>query len=56
MLSTRIKDRADVESVIQKQGAALDNNYIEGWLTQFEEALTDSTLVKEFRKMYGRQE
>jgi hypothetical protein len=56
MLSTRIKDRADVESVIQKQGETLDNEYIEGWLTQFEEALADSTLVKEFRKMHGRQE
>lgn len=56
MLSTRIKDRADVESIIQKQGEVLDNAYIEGWLTQFEEALADSTLVKEFRKMRGRQE
>ena len=56
MLSPRIKDRADVESVIQKQGEVLDNDYIEGWLTQFEEALADSTLVKEFRKMRGRQE
>ena len=54
MLSTRLKDRADVESVIQKQGDALDNAYIEGWLTQFEEALADSTLVQEFRKMRGR--
>ena len=41
MLSTRIKDRADVESVIQKQGEKLDKDYIEGWLTQFEEALAD---------------
>jgi hypothetical protein len=55
MLSTRIKDRADVESVIQKQGEALDNDYIEGWLTQFEEALADSTLVREFRRMRGRE-
>jgi len=51
MLSTRIKDHADVESVIQKQGETLDKDYIEGWLTQFEEALADSTLVKEFRKI-----
>jgi len=54
MLSTRIKDRADVESVIQKQGEALDNAYIEGWLAQFEEALADSTLIQEFRKMRGK--
>ena len=56
MLSTRIKDRADVESIIQKQGEALDNAYIEGWLTQFEEALADSTLVQEFRNLRGRQD
>ena len=55
MLSTRLKDRADVESVIQKQGETLDENYIEGWLTQFEKALADSTLVQEFRKMHWRQ-
>ena len=54
MLSTRLKDRADVESVIQKQGESLDNDYIEGWLAQFEEALADSTLVQEFRKVSGR--
>jgi len=56
MLSTRIKDRADVESIIQKQGDVLDNTYIEGWLAQFEEALADSTLIQEFRKMRGRQD
>jgi len=56
MLSTSIKDRADVESVIQKQGKTLDKDYIESWLTQFEEALADSTLVKEFRKIRGRQD
>ena len=56
MLSTRLKDRADVESVIQKRGEALDNAYIEGWLAQFEDALADSTLVQEFRNMRGRQD
>ena len=56
MLSTRMKDRADVESVIQKQGEALDKTYIEGWLAQFEEALADNTLVQEFRNIRGRQD
>lgn len=55
MLSTRIKDRADVESVIQKQDKALDSAYIEGWLAQFEEALAGSTLVREFRKLHERK-
>jgi hypothetical protein len=51
MLSTRMKDRADVESVIQKQAGELDDEYVEGWLGQFEQALADSTLIQEFRKM-----
>lgn len=51
MLSTRTRDRADVESIIQKQGDALDDAYIEDWLAQFEEALEDSTSVQEYRKM-----
>ncbi len=54
MLSTRTKDRADVESVVQKQGDALDDAYIENWLAQFEEALSDSTLVRDFRKIRTR--
>ena len=51
MLSTRSKDRADVESVIQKQGDELDDGYIEDWLIQFEEALADSTLISEFQNL-----
>lgn len=51
MLSTRIKDRGDVESIVQKQGDSLDDAYIENWLAQFEEALTDSTLIRDFRKI-----
>lgn len=54
MLSTRAKDRGDVESVIQKQGDALDDAYIENWLAQFEEALADSTLIRDFRKLWTR--
>ena len=54
MLSTRAKDRGDVESVIQKQGDALDGAYIENWLAQFEEALADSTLIRDFRKLRTR--
>lgn len=51
MLSTRAKDRGDVESVVQKQGDALDDAYIENWLAQFENALADSALVRDFRKI-----
>jgi len=51
MLSTRTKDRGDIESIIQKQGDVLDDAYIENWLSQFEQALMDSTLIHEFRKL-----
>lgn len=54
MLSTRAKDRADVESVVQKQGNVLDDAYIENWLAQFEEALADSTLIRDYRKLHGK--
>ncbi|GAB4463643.1 MAG: hypothetical protein Kow0070_24480 [Anaerolineales bacterium] len=54
MLSTRAKDRGDVESIVQKQGDALDDAYIENWLAQFEEALDDSTLIRDFRKIRAR--
>lgn len=54
MLSTRAKDRGDVESVVQKQGGALDDAYIENWLAQFEEALADSALIRDFRKLRTR--
>ena len=54
MLSTRTKDRADVESIVQKQGDTLDDTYIENWLVQFEQALSDSTLVQDFRKIRTR--
>lgn len=49
LLSPRVKDRADIESIVKKQGDDLDDAYIEGWLAQFEEALADSTLIEEFR-------
>ncbi|MBS1248822.1 MAG: hypothetical protein MAG431_00386 [Chloroflexi bacterium] len=51
LLSTRTKDRADVESIVQKQGDMLDGSYIEDWLSQFEEALADSTLIRGFRNL-----
>jgi hypothetical protein len=54
MLSTRAKDRGDVESIVQKQGDNLDDAYIENWLVQFEEALADSALIRDFRKLRTR--
>ena len=51
MLSLRSKDHADVESIIKRQGDKLDDAYIENWLLQFEQALDDSTLLNEYRRL-----
>lgn len=54
MVSLRAQDRADVEGVIRRQGNALDDAYIVKWLREFEQALDDNTLVKEYRHMQRR--
>jgi len=51
MLSMRTQDRVDVESIIARQGDRLDAAYVESWLRLFEQALDDSTLVAEFRRL-----
>jgi hypothetical protein len=38
-------------SIIRRQGDALDDDYVLGWLRQFEIALDDSTLVSEYRRL-----
>jgi hypothetical protein len=54
IISTRLRDHEDIRGVIRRQGNALDDNYILDWLDQFEEALADSTLVDEYKRL--RQE
>lgn len=51
LVSTRTQDHLDVEGIIRRQGAALDDAYVEGWLRQFELALDDSTLLAEYRRL-----
>jgi len=51
LISTRLRDHEDASSVIQRQGSSLDNKYIIHWLRQFEQALDDSTLVDEYRRL-----
>lgn len=51
MISTRPRDHEDVKGIIGRQGAGLDNRYIENWLQEFEQALDDSTLVEAYRRM-----
>ena len=51
LISTRPRDHEDAESVVLRQGAALDVAYVETWLRELEMALDDSTLVEAFQRM-----
>jgi hypothetical protein len=51
MISTRPRDHEDARSAIRRQGDSLEDTYILGWLERFEEALDDSTLVVEYRRL-----
>lgn len=51
MVSVRPQDRSDVEGIIRRQGDTLDDGYVLDWLRQFEQALDDSTLVVEYRRL-----
>ncbi len=54
IISTRLRDHEDIRGVVRRQGNALDDDYVLGWLDQFEEALADSILVDEYKRL--RQE
>lgn len=56
MLSMRILDARDAEGIINYQGDTLDDNYIIHWLKQFEQALDDSTLVNNYKRMRSLQD
>lgn len=51
LISTRLRDYEDAASVVRRQGEALDDAYVLDWLLRFEQALDDSTLVGEYRRM-----
>lgn len=51
LLSSRPRDGADAESIVIRQGQALDTTYIISNLREFEHALDDSTLVSSFKRM-----
>jgi hypothetical protein len=51
LISTRLRDHEDAESVIQRQGFSLDEKYIIHWLQQFEEAFDNFTLVNEYTRL-----
>jgi hypothetical protein len=54
LISTRQRDHDDAESVVRRQGDALDDEYVLTWLRRFEQALDDSTLVATYRTMRAR--
>jgi len=54
LISTRQRDHDDAESVIRRQGDALDDGYVLTWLRRFEQALDDSTLVATYGRMQAR--
>jgi len=51
MVSTRPRDHDDVLGVVRRQQDQLDDDYVTSWLSQFEQALDDSTLVTSYRQM-----
>ncbi len=54
LISTRSRDHDDAQSVIRRQGSSLDDSYVLDWLRQFEQALDDSTLVAEYKRLRSR--
>ncbi len=51
IVSLRAQDRLDVDGIIRRQDNRLDDGYVEDWLRQFEQALDDSTLIGEYRRL-----
>jgi len=54
LISTRLQDHIDAESVIRRQGDNIDEAYIINWLQRFEVALDDSTLINNFQAIRQR--
>jgi hypothetical protein len=51
VIATRPQDMVDVEAVIIRQADRLDDAYILKWLRDFEKAIDDSTLVREYQRL-----
>lgn len=48
MTSTRLRDHEDVRGIIRRQGDSLDDDYVQDWLRQFEQAFDITGLEKEY--------
>lgn len=54
LIATRARDHEDAQSVIRRQEANLDDEYVLDWLRQFEQALDDSTLIAEYKQLRSK--
>lgn len=48
-ISERERDWTDIEGILTRQGEALDETYILGWLTQFGQALGRLELLERYQ-------
>lgn len=55
-ISERAKDWLDIEGILLRQGAKLDQEYIIGWLKQFAEALERPEIVTRYESLRVRFE
>lgn len=51
LLAPRGRDYDDIVGIIQRQQDVLDDAYVNRWLREFERALDDSTLVRDYQRM-----
>ncbi|MEK7278689.1 MAG: hypothetical protein AAB427_15165, partial [Chloroflexota bacterium] len=51
LLAPRGRDYDDIVNIIQRQGDNLDDAYITHWLKEFEKALDDSNLVRDYQNL-----
>jgi hypothetical protein len=54
LISTRLRDHEDAQTVIRRQGSGLEDSYVLDWLRQFEQEFDDSTLVAEYKRLRGQ--
>ncbi len=50
-IAKRGRDIDDVQNIIARQNKNLNDKYILDWLRQFEQALDDSTLISEYKRL-----
>jgi len=54
VIASRPQDLVDVAGIIQRRGDKLDEDYVLDWLSKFEKALDDSTLIRSYQQLKDR--